>query len=148
DLDLLTSLERQQLLVECNRTRVPYERDSCVHELFEAQALRTPDAPAIAFAGEQLSYRGLNQKSNQLARYLKKQGVGPEVLVGLCVERSMEMMIAILAVLKAGGAYLPLDPEQPAERLAFMLEDSGTRLVLAQKGFLEVMELYRGDVLY
>ena len=147
DLQLLTPLERQQLLVERNRTQVPYERDRCVHELFEAQVLRTPDAPALAFAGQQLSYRELNQTSNQLARYLRKQGVGPDVLVGLCIERSVEMMIGMLAILKAGGAYLPLDPEQPAGRLAFMVEDSGAQVLLAQRQFLEVLGLHRGNVL-
>jgi amino acid adenylation domain-containing protein len=139
ELQLLTLWERQELLIERNQTQLPYERERTVHELFEAQASRTPDAPALRFAGKQLSYAELDQRSNQLAHYLRKHGVGTEVVTGLCIERSMEMVIATLAVLKAGGAYLPLNPEQPAERLAYMLEDSGAKLLLTQKRFVEML---------
>ena len=138
ELELLTPQERQTLLIEWNRTQTPYESDRCVHELFEAQALLTPEAPALGFAGEQLSYAELNRRSNQLAHYLKKQGVGPDVLVGICIERSLEMVIGTLAVLKAGGGYLPLDPEQPAARLQYMLEDSSVQILLTQRCFAEI----------
>ncbi len=132
ELSLLSESELEKLLVEWNDTAAEFSGDSCVHELFEAQVARTPDAIAAEFAGEQLTYRELNARANQLARYLGKQGVGPEVLVGVCVERSFEMLISILAVLKAGGAYVPLDPTYPPERIAFMIEDAGLSLLLTQ----------------
>ncbi|MBI5099966.1 MAG: amino acid adenylation domain-containing protein, partial [Nitrospirae bacterium] len=100
-----------------------YPRDKCIHELFEEQVERTPDATAVIFEDQQLTYRELNAKANQLAHYLRKQGVGPEVLVGICVERSLEMIIGVLGILKAGGAYVPLDHRYPKERLAFMIEE-------------------------
>ena len=115
---------RHQLLVEWNDTETDYPKDKCIHELFEAQVERTPDAIAVVFEDQRLTYRELNQRANQLAHYLRKLGVGPEVLVGICVERSMEMIVGILGILKAGGAYVPLDPSYPDERLVFMLEDS------------------------
>jgi amino acid adenylation domain-containing protein len=136
EMHLATAWERQQLLVEFNRTDAPYESDRCVHELFQSQVLRTPEATAISFADQQLTYRELNQKANQLAHYLRKQGVGPESLVGICVERSLEMVIGILGILKAGSAYLPLDPEQPQERLAYMIQEAGTNILLSQKRWL------------
>ena len=132
ELPLLTDTERHQLLVEWNNTNVDYPREACVHHLFEAQVERTPDAVAVVFEDQQLTYRELNARANQLAHYLKKQGVGPEVLVGICMERSLEMVIGLLAILKAGGAYVPLDPEYPQERLEFMIRDTGIRLLLTQ----------------
>src|SRR5205823_11403866 len=110
DLSLLSESESRQLLVEWNNTAAEFSDNACIHELFETQVARTPDAIAAEFQGQQLTYRELNSRGNQLAHYLKKQGVGPEVLVGICVERSLEMLVGILAVLKAGGAYVPLDP--------------------------------------
>ncbi|MDZ4343796.1 MAG: amino acid adenylation domain-containing protein, partial [Candidatus Binatia bacterium] len=110
-----------------------YAKDVCLHRLFEAQVERTPDAVAVTFENKQLTYRELNRRANQLAHYLKKLGVGPEVLVGICVERSPEMIIGILGVLKAGGAYVPLDPAYPKERLAFILEDSQASILLTQQ---------------
>ena len=98
--------------------------DVCLHHLFEQQARQTPDGIALLFEQQQLTYRELNSRANQLAHFLQGLGVGPETLVGLCVERSVEMIVGILGILKAGGAYLPLDPAYPAERLAFLLEDS------------------------
>jgi amino acid adenylation domain-containing protein len=133
DLSLLSESELEKLLVEWNDTGAEFSRGACVHELFEAQVARTPDAIAAEFAGKQLTYRELNARANQLARYLGKQGVGPEVLVGVCIERSFEMLISILAVLKAGGAYVPLDPTYPSERIAFMIEDAGLSLLLTQE---------------
>ncbi|HSP64274.1 MAG TPA: AMP-binding protein, partial [Pyrinomonadaceae bacterium] len=131
DLSLLSESETQKLLVEWNDTAAEFSR-ACVHELFEAQVARTPEAIAAEFQGEQLTYRELNARANQLARYLGKQGVGPEVLVGVCVERSFEMLVSILAVLKAGGAHVPLDPTYPSERIAFMIEDASLALLLTQ----------------
>jgi len=133
EIPILTAAERQQLLVTWNDTRAEYPRDLCVHALFEAQVERTPDAAAVIFEGQELSYRELNRRANQLAYHLRTLGVGPEVLVGLCVERSVEMVVGILGILKAGGAYVPLDPTYPRERLAFMLEDTGAPVLLTQE---------------
>jgi amino acid adenylation domain-containing protein len=136
-LPLLTEPERRQLLVEWNHTQCGYPEDRCIHELFEAQAEKTPEAVAVVFEGQQLTYRELNARANQLAHYLRKRGVGPEVLVGLCLERSLEMVVGLLGVLKAGGAYVPLDPAYPRERLAFMLEDAKVPVLLTQQKLLE-----------
>jgi amino acid adenylation domain-containing protein len=136
ELPLLTEAEKQQLLVEWNDTNRGYPKDKCIHELFEAQVEKTPDAIAVVFEKQQLTYRELNTRANQLAHYLKKHGVGPEVLVGICIERSIEMIVGLLAILKAGGVYLPLDPDYPKERLSFMLEDAQVRVVLTQQQFL------------
>ena len=129
----MTEAERRQLLVEWNGTRTDYPKESCIHELFEAQVKRTPDAVAVTFEDRKLTYRELNRRANQWAHYLRSLGVGPEVLVGLCVERSLEMVVGLLGVLKAGGAYVPLDPAYPRERLAFMLEDAQAPVLLTQK---------------
>src|SRR5262249_6568158 len=107
--------------------------DCCLHELFEAQVKRTPDAPALAFGKSILTYRQLDRQANALARRLRELGVGPEVVVGICVERSLEMVIGPLGILKAGGAYLPLEPAFPQSRRAFMIEDSQTRVLLTQQ---------------
>ncbi len=136
-LPILTEAERHLLLVEWNETAKEYPRDRCVHELFELQVEQTPEAVAILFEERHLTYRELNRRSNQLAHYLRSLGVGPEVMVGLCVERSLEMVVGMLGILKAGGAYVPLDPAYPAERLAFMLEDAGVPVLLAQQRLLE-----------
>nr|UXE44290.1 linear gramicidin synthase subunit B [uncultured bacterium] len=136
-LPLLTQAERQQLLTQWNETQAEYARELCIHQLFEQQVERTPDATALEFQGERLTYQQLNARANQLAHYLRRQGVGPETLVGLCIERSLEMVVALLGILKAGGAYLPLDPSYPVERLNFMLEDSGARVLLTQPSCLE-----------
>ncbi|HEX8351635.1 MAG TPA: amino acid adenylation domain-containing protein, partial [Pyrinomonadaceae bacterium] len=108
-------------------------RPACLGEMFEAQAARTPDADAVVFGGLRLTYAGLNARANGLARHLRRLGVGPDVRVGICVERSLEMAVALLAVLKAGGAYVPLDPEYPEERLRLMLEDAGAPVILTQR---------------
>src|SRR5262249_22211797 len=110
DLPLLSFAEREQLLVEWNATRSDSQEDVCVHQLFEQQVERTPDAIAVTFEERCLSYGQLNQQANQLAHYLRGSGIGPESLVGLSIERSLEMIIALLGILKAGGAYVPLDP--------------------------------------
>jgi amino acid adenylation domain-containing protein len=133
ELPILTKAEQHQLLMEWNNTQVDYPKDQCIHQLFEAQVERTPDAIALVFEDSQLTYRELNSRSNKLAHYLQKQGVGAEVLVGLCVERSVEMVVGMLGILKAGGAYVPLDPTYPAERLSFMLEDAQVSVLLVQE---------------
>jgi amino acid adenylation domain-containing protein/non-ribosomal peptide synthase protein (TIGR01720 family) len=133
ELPLLTKAERHQLLVEWNDTPAEYPFDKCIHQLFESQVERTPDAVAVVFDMQQLTYQELNAQANQLAHHLQALGIEPEVLVGICVERSLEMVVALLGILKAGGAYVPLDPAYPKERLAFMLEDSQVSVLLTQK---------------
>ncbi|HYG34924.1 MAG TPA: amino acid adenylation domain-containing protein, partial [Clostridia bacterium] len=135
ELPLITADERQHLLMECGRTATAYERECSVHQVFEAQAARTPEAIALVFGAQELTYRALNQRANRLARRLQASGVGPDVLVGVSVERSLEMVVAILAILKAGGAYVPLDRSYPPERLAFMVADSGVSLILVDSHF-------------
>jgi surfactin family lipopeptide synthetase A len=132
-LRLLTEAERQQMLVEWNATRFDYLEDACVHQLFEAQVGRTPDALAVTLDQEQLSYRELNSRANQLAHHLKGLGIGPEARVGVCLDRSTEMVVGLLGILKAGGAYVPLDPAYPEERLSFMLENAGASVLLTQR---------------
>ncbi len=132
-LPLLLESEEKQLLIEWNNTRVHIPDDVCFHQLFEAQVGKTPDAIALEFYKDRLTYRELDQHANQLANYLKKFGVGPDVYVGICIERSLEMMVGLLAILKAGGAYVPLDPEYPKERLAYMLECANVQVLLTQE---------------
>lgn len=132
-LPLLSELEQKQILVDWNATHTEYPADACIHQLIEKQTEKTPHAIAVIFEAQQLTYQELNDRANQLAHYLQQFGVGPEVLVGLCVDRSLEMMIGILGVLKAGGAYLPLDPAYPQERLAFMISDAQIPILLTQK---------------
>ena len=140
DLPLLTATERQQLLVEWNRTEVAYPKDRCVHELFEEQVERTPDAVAVVFQDKQLTYRQLNGRANQLAHHLQRLGVGPDTLVAICVERSLEMVVGLLGILKAGGAYVPLDPSYPGERLEFMLRDSDALVFLTHQRLRDQLE--------
>ncbi|HQY71732.1 MAG TPA: amino acid adenylation domain-containing protein, partial [Pseudomonadales bacterium] len=132
ELAMLTGAERRQLLVEWNDTKTDYPRESCVQELFEAQAARTPDAVAVAYRNQRLTYRELSARSSQLAHFLRERGVGPDTLVPICFERSPEMVIGVLGILKAGGAYVPLDPGYPADRLDFMLEDTQASILLTQ----------------
>jgi amino acid adenylation domain-containing protein len=141
---LRTEAERHRVLIEWNDTAAAYPHDSCLHQLFEAQVERTPDAVAVVYEDQRLTYRELDQRANQLAHYLRARGVGPEVLVGLCVERSPEMMIGLLGILKAGGAYVPLDPSYPPERLAFMLADSQVSILLAMRATLAGLPPYAG----
>ncbi|MEG3973727.1 amino acid adenylation domain-containing protein [Microcoleus sp. herbarium8] len=147
ELPLLTPNERHQLLVEWNNTWAEYPQDKCIHQLFEAQVEQSPDAVAVVFEEEQLTYRELNAKANQLAHYLRSLGVGPEVLVGICVERSFEMLVGILGILKAGGAYVPIDPNYPSERLAFMLEDSSVPMLLIQEKLEEKLPPHSARVI-
>ena len=131
-LPLLSPTERQRLVVDCNQTARPYPDDRCLHELFEQQAARTPERPAVRSGERVLSYRELNERSNQLAHYLRRQGVGPDTPVGLCLERSPEMMMAVLAIFKAGGAYVPLNPDNPPARLEQQLRGA-VALIVASK---------------
>ena len=140
ELSLLREAERRQMLVKWNNTIRDYPRNRCVHELFEEQAAQTPDAVAVVFGDEELTYRELNERANQWARCLQSLGVGADVLVGLCVERSPEMVIGLLGILKAGGAYLPLDAKTPPQRLALMLADGRVRLVLTQTSLRSRLE--------
>ncbi|MDZ4347202.1 MAG: amino acid adenylation domain-containing protein, partial [Candidatus Binatia bacterium] len=144
DLALLTKTERQQLLVEWNDTKTDYPQDVCIHQLFEAQVERTPDAVAVVCEGQQLTYQELNCRANQLAHHLQALGVRPEVPVGVCLERSLEMVIGLLGILKAGGAYVPLDPAYPKERLAFMLKDAQVPLLLTQERLIAKLVEDRG----
>jgi non-ribosomal peptide synthetase component F len=127
ELTMLSEMERRQLLIELNDTKADYPGDKCIHQVFEEQARRTPYALAVVFEDEKLTYDELNRRSNRLAHHLRSLGTGPEVMVGLCVERSMEMVVGLLGILKAGGAYVPLDPMHPNERLTYMLEDAQVR---------------------
>ena len=131
-LPLLPEEERRRLLVDWNETRVDYPSASCVHELISAQAQRSAETTAVEFAGERWTYAELEERSNRLAHYLQGLGVGTETLVGLYVERSLEMMVGLLGILKAGGAYLPLDSSFPLDRLSFMVRDAGVSVLLTQ----------------
>ncbi|HEU4562884.1 MAG TPA: amino acid adenylation domain-containing protein, partial [Longimicrobium sp.] len=133
ELDLLDGAERRQVVEEWNATGAPHPAGLCIHQLVEAQVERTPDAAAVVFQGETLTYRELNERANRLARHLRRLGVGPEARVAVCLERAPEMVVAVLATLKAGGAYVPLDPAYPAERLAFMLADSAAAVLLTDE---------------
>ncbi len=145
ELPLLTPAEKNQLL-EWNHANSKSIESSSLHEQFEAQVEKTPDAVAVIFAGESLTYRELNQKANQLANYLQKLGVTAETLVGICMHRSLEMIIGILGTLKAGGAYVPLDPTYPVERLAFMLQDAQVPILLTQQSLVTQLPAHKAQV--
>ncbi|WET13128.1 non-ribosomal peptide synthase/polyketide synthase [Pseudomonas sp. D3] len=144
DLPSLTDAARRQVLYDWNATARDYPLQRCVHQLIEAQVARTPHAPALVFGQQRLDYAELNRRANRLAHRLMDAGVGPDVLVGLALERSIDMVVGLLAVLKAGGAYVPLDPDYPRERLAYMLEDSGVKLLLTQAHLLEQLPIPQG----
>ncbi|MEG4235045.1 amino acid adenylation domain-containing protein [Microcoleus sp. Pol11C3] len=137
NLPILTAAEKQQLLVEWNSTQTNYPESACIHQLFEVQAEQTPEAVALVFGEQKLTYQQLNCRANQLAHYLQTLGAGPEVLVGVCFERSIDAIVSLLAVLKAGSAYLPLDPAYPKERLDFMLSDAQISVLLSQQQLVE-----------
>jgi amino acid adenylation domain-containing protein len=146
ELSLLMESERHQLTVEWNDTEVEYPQHQCIHHLFEAQAERTPDAIAVVFEDQHLTYRELNAKANQLAHYLRSLELQPEVLVGICVERSLNMVIGLLGILKAGGAYVPLDPSYPSERLSFMLANSQPKVLLTQQHLLKNLPTHQAKL--
>jgi aspartate racemase len=147
ELPILTDAEKHQLLMEWNDTERDYPKDKRIEQLFEEQVERTPDAVSVVFDGQELTYRELNSRANQLAGYLQKQGVVPETLVGICMERSLEMVVGILGVLKAGGAYVPLDPSYPSQRLAFMIRDSRAEVILTQRLVLEHLRDHRAKMI-
>ena len=147
DLPMLTKAERHQLLGEWNNTSTAYPQDTCIHQLFEAQVARTPDAVAAIFEAQELTYRELNGRANQLAHHLRALGVGPEILVGICVERSFAMVVGLLGILKAGGAYVPLDPTYPQERLTFMLANAQVRVLLTQAELIPHLPRHEAHVL-
>jgi amino acid adenylation domain-containing protein len=135
-IELLTNEERRQILVEWNRTGTDYPREASIVELFEARATATPEALAVAFGEERLTYRQLNERANRLAHHLIQLGVRPGVLVGICVERSLDMIVGFLGILKGGGAYVPLEPSYPRERLAFMLNDAKVPVLVTTENLL------------
>lgn len=146
DLPLLTVAERQQLLVDWNATRAEYPQETCIHELFEEQAAKDPDAVAVVCESQQLTYGELNARANQVAHCLRELGVKPDTLVAICVERSLELVVGLLGILKAGGAYVPLDPHYPAERLAYMVEDAAARVVVTQAHLRERLPGHGGRI--
>ncbi|MBA3711242.1 MAG: amino acid adenylation domain-containing protein [Pyrinomonadaceae bacterium] len=146
ELPLLTAAERHQLLMEWNNTASDYPKDRSIHELFEARVEQTPDAVAVVFEDQQLTYAELNRRANQVARRLSARGVGPEVRVGICMERSVEMIIGLLGILKAGGAYVPLDAAYPRERLSFMMKDAAVPVLITQQHLLERLPTHDAEV--
>ena len=147
DIELIDDEEKHKLLVEWNNTKVDYPQDKCVHQLFEEQVEKTPDNIAVIFEDNKMTYRELNNKANQLAHYLKKHGIKKEYIVALMIEPSFDMLISILAILKSGGTYLPIDPEYPENRIEFMLKDSEAKLLLTRKS-IEKEFKYAGKRIY
>lgn len=135
-LQILSQVERDQILIEWNNTAIDYQEDKCIHQLFEQQARLTPDAIAVIFEHQQLTYRELDNRANQLANYLQTLAVKPDTKVGICINRCLEMVVGILGILKAGGAYIPLDPAYPQERLSHMLSDSEVSVLLTKQSLL------------
>src|SRR3981081_2696083 len=127
---MLTAAEEHQLLVEWNDTAVDYSSDKCIHDLFEEQVAKTPEDVAAIFSSKQLTYRELNTRADNLADHLRDLGVGPDVLVGVCVERSLDMLVALFGVLKSGGAYVPIDPSYPKEYIGFVAEDAAASVLV------------------
>lgn len=144
DLSLLAPTEKEQLLQKWNNTKTNYPQDRCIHQLFEEQVEKTPDKIAVSFENQQLTYQQLNQRANQLARHLQKINIRPETIVGICLERSLDLIIGLLGILKAGGSYVPLDPAYPYDRLAFMLQDLQLPVLLTKIGCLERLPKHCG----
>jgi non-ribosomal peptide synthetase component F len=147
ELEILPPNELQQLLVDFNHTQTDYPKNKCIHQLFEEQVNRTPDNIAVVYENQQLTYTQLNIRANQLAHYLQQLGVKPEVPVGICVERSLEMVIGLLGIFKAGGAYLPIEPTYPKERQAFILQDAQTPVLLTQQHLAESLTIEKTQVI-
>ncbi|MEG4455770.1 amino acid adenylation domain-containing protein [Microcoleus sp. N9_A1] len=145
-LNILSDRDRHQLLIDFNQTQKDYPTDKCVHQLFEEQADRTPDSIAVVFESEQITYRELNDRTNQLAHHLQNLGVEPEAIVGICVDRSLETIVGMLGILKAGGAYLPIDPATPVDRKALMLEDAQVKVLLAQQRLIESLPKTQANI--
>ncbi|MBO3458676.1 non-ribosomal peptide synthetase [Aetokthonos hydrillicola Thurmond2011] len=147
-LGIISNSHREKILVNFNDTSYDYPKDKSIHQLFEEQVEKTPEAVAVVFQNQQLSYYQLNQRANQIARYLQSLGVKAEQLVGICVERSIEMVVGLLGILKAGGAYVPLDPNYPQKRLSYMLTDSGVNVLLTQQSLLKSLPENQAQVVY
>lgn len=145
DIPQLNAIERQQL-AKWNATQQDYPRDACIHQIVSKCASTTPDAVALVASDQLLSYRKLNQRANQLAHYLQALGVRPNILVGICVERSLDLVVGLLGILKAGGAYMPLDPSYPSERLSFMLEDAQAPVLVTQQHLARRLETQKAHV--
>lgn len=147
ELRILSATRRQELLVDYNRTREDYLQEACLHHLFEDQAKRTPDRPALVCESQRYTYASLNARANQLAHHLRRIGVGPGVAVGLCMERSAEMIVALLGILKAGGAYVPIHPEQPKSRLDHQLAESQSPVLVTEAALLNRLPEFGGRIL-
>ncbi|MEO0769074.1 MAG: amino acid adenylation domain-containing protein, partial [Cyanobacteria bacterium J06649_4] len=147
ELPLLSEAERDRILIDWNNTAVEYPKDKLIHELFEQQAEKTPDAIAVTCEGKQITYQALNQKANQLAHYLQSLGIKPDALVGICLDRSVEMVVGLLGILKAGGAYVPIDPNYPTERLSYMLGDSDVDVLLTQQSLRDDLPEHKAQTL-
>jgi amino acid adenylation domain-containing protein len=145
-LSILTDKERKEILVDWNSTQREYPNDVALHQLIDQQSLRTPKAVAVSMGNEQITYRQLNERANQLANYLQQRGVGPETLVGIFLERSIDMIVALVGVLKAGAAYIPLDPAYPAERIAFIVEDAGIPLLITQQNLIPILPVSKATL--
>ncbi len=146
-LPLLTEAEKNKLLVEWNNTKKDYSLDVCLHQLFEKQVTKAPDAIAVVFEDKYLTYAELNNKANRLAHYLQQLGVGKDILVGICLDRSLEMVVGLLAILKAGGAYVPIDPSYPLERIEFILQDSDLKIILTQQHLRETLSSHSAQLI-
>lgn len=147
ELDMLTAVERRQMLVEWNDTATNYPAHKSIHELFEEQVRRAPNTVAVIFGDTQITYAELDARADRLAHALRSFHVGPDVLVGICMERSIEMIIGLLGILKAGGAYVPLDPKYPKERLTFMLNDASVPIVLTENQYVQMLSQHHARVL-
>ena len=145
-IPIMSATEQKQLAIDWNKTSIEYPSNQCIHELFEEQVKCNPQGVAVVFENQKLTYEELNCRANQLAHYLQTKGVKPEVLVGICMERSLEMVVGLLGILKAGGAYVPLDPNYPSERLAYMLSDAAVSLLVTQDSLVDSFLEYQTDV--
>ncbi|HZN09468.1 MAG TPA: condensation domain-containing protein, partial [Pyrinomonadaceae bacterium] len=146
ELEMFSAAEREQVLFESNQTAVDWREERSLPELFEAQVGRTPSAVALSYEGRRMTYAELNARANQLAHFLRQRGVGPEVLAGVCLERSPEMVVALLAVLKAGGAYVPIEPDCPPERASYMLTDARIKIVVSESAVKDRFDEWDGEV--
>lgn len=146
EISLLSDDEYRQMILDWNATQADYPRDACIHHLFEMQVERTPDTIAVVFEDQEITYHELNRRANQLAHYLRKLGVGPDTVVGICMERSLNLIVGLMGIHKAGGAYLPLDPTYPADRIAFMVEDADIPVLLTQQKLVNSLPEHNAQV--
>jgi len=146
EISLLSDDEYRQMVLDWNATQTDYPHDACIHHLFERQVDRTPDQTAVIFEDQEITYYELNRRANQLAHYLRKLGVGPDTVVGICMERSLNLVVGLMGIHKAGGAYLPLDPTYPADRIAFMVEDAGIPVLLTQQKLVDGLPQHNAQV--